>query len=225
MTAGPAAPPIISDRGVTVIGGGQVTRSDLALATTVAPLLVAADGGADRALELGRMPDWVIGDLDSVSDRGRAAVPPDRLLHVAEQDSTDFVKCLTRIKAPVVMAVGFAGLRLDHTLAALTALVAQDVGRVIMIASDDVIFAAPPSVTLPLMPGTRVSLYPMGPAGGTSSGLEWPIDDIDFAPGGRVGTSNRATGLVSLRIDGPMLVILPRECLGTVLTALSVPAG
>lgn len=225
MTAGPIAPPIVSERGVTVIGGGQVTRSDLALATTVAPLLVAADGGADRALELGRMPDWVIGDLDSVSDRGRAAVPPDRLLHVAEQDSTDFVKCLTRIKAPVVMAVGFAGLRLDHTLAALTALVAQDVGRVIMIASDDVIFAAPPRVTLPLMPGTRVSLYPMGPARGTSSGLEWPIDDIDFAPGGRVGTSNRATGLVSLRIQGKMLVILPRECLGTVLTALSVPAG
>ncbi|WP_108502256.1 thiamine diphosphokinase [Paracoccus indicus] len=225
MTAGPIAPPIISERGVTVIGGGQVTRSDLALATTVAPLLVAADGGADRALELGRMPDWVIGDLDSVSDRGRAAVPPDRLLHVAEQDSTDFVKCLTRIQAPVVMAVGFAGLRLDHTLAALTALVAQDVGRVIMIASDDVIFAAPPRVTLPLMPGTRVSLYPMGPARGTSSGLEWPIDDIDFAPGGRVGTSNRATGLVSLRIQGKMLVILPRECLGTVLTALSVPAG
>lgn len=225
MTAGPIAPPIISEKGVTVIGGGQVTRSDLALATTVAPLLVAADGGADRALELGRMPDWVIGDLDSVSDRGRAAVPPDRLLHVAEQDSTDFVKCLTRIKAPVVMAVGFAGLRLDHTLAALTALVAQDVGRVIMIASDDVIFAAPPRVTLPLMPGTRVSLYPMGPARGTSSGLEWPIDDIDFAPGGRVGTSNRATGLVSLRIQGKMLVILPRECLGTVLTALSVPAG
>lgn len=225
MTAGPIAPPIISERGVTVIGGGQVTRCDLALATTVAPLLVAADGGADRALELGRMPDWVIGDLDSVSDRGRSAVPPDRLLHVAEQDSTDFVKCLTRIKAPVVMAVGFAGLRLDHTLAALTALVAQDVGRVIMIASDDVIFAAPPRVTLPLMPGTRVSLYPMGPARGTSSGLEWPIDDIDFAPGGRVGTSNRATGLVSLRIQGKMLVILPRECLGTVLTALSVPAG
>lgn len=225
MTAGPIAPPIISERGVTVIGGGQVTRSDLALATTVAPLLVAADGGADRALELGRMPDWVIGDLDSVSNRGRAAVPPDRLLHVAEQDSTDFVKCLTRIRAPVVMAVGFAGLRLDHTLAALTALVAQDVGRVIMIASDDVIFAAPPRVTLPLMPGTRVSLYPMGPARGTSSGLEWPIDEIDFAPGGRVGTSNRATGLVSLRIQGKMLVILPRECLGTVLTALSVPAG
>ena len=225
MTADPVMRPITSDRGITVIGGGQVSDADLALAMTIAPVLVAADGGADRALELGRLPDWVIGDLDSISDRGRAAVPPDRLLHVAEQDSTDFVKCLTRIDAPIVMAVGFAGLRLDHTLAALTALVAQDVPRVIMIASDDVIFVAPPRVTLPLMPGTRVSLYPMGPARGTSSGLEWPIDGIDFAPGGRVGTSNRATGLVSLRIQGKMLVILPRKSLGTVLTALSVPAG
>ena len=225
MTADPVMRPITSDRGITVIGGGQVSDADLALAMTIAPVLVAADGGADRALELGRLPDWVIGDLDSISDRGRAAVPPDRLLHVAEQDSTDFVKCLTRIDAPIVMAVGFAGLRLDHTLAALTALVAQDVPRVIMIASDDVIFVAPPRVTLPLMPGTRVSLYPMGPARGTSSGLEWPIDGIDFAPGARVGTSNRATGLVSLRIQGKMLVILPRKSLGTVLTALSVPAG
>ena len=225
MTADPVMRPITSDRGITVIGGGQVSDADLALAMTIAPVLVAADGGADRALELGRQPDWVIGDLDSISDRGRAAVPPDRLLHVAEQDSTDFVKCLTRIDAPIVMAEGFAGLRLDHTLAALTALVAQDVPRVIMIASDDVIFVAPPRVTLPLMPGTRVSLYPMGPARGTSSGLEWPIDGIDFAPGARVGTSNRATGLVSLRIQGKMLVILPRKSLGTVLTALSVPAG
>lgn len=225
MTADPVMRPITTDRGITIIGGGQVSDADLALAMTIAPVLVAADGGADRALELGRQPDWVIGDLDSISDRGRAAVPPDRLLHVAEQDSTDFVKCLTRIDAPIVMAVGFAGLRLDHTLAALTALVAQDVPRVIMIASDDVIFVAPPRVTLPLMPGTRVSLYPMGPARGTSSGLEWPIDGIDFAPGARVGTSNRATGLVSLRIQGKMLVILPRKSLGTVLTALSVPAG
>ena len=79
----------------------------------------------------------------------------------------------------------------------------------------------PPRLTLPLMPGTRVSLYPMGPARGTSQGLEWPIDGILFAPGGRVGTSNRATGLVSLRMEGPMLVMLPRSCLGTVLTALA----
>jgi thiamine pyrophosphokinase len=97
--------------------------------------------------------------------------------------------------------------------------------RVIMIASNDVVFVAPPRLNLPLMPGTRVSLYPMGPARGTSSGLEWPIDNIEFTPDGRVGTSNRATGLVSLSVQGPMLLMLPRKCLGTILTALAIPTN
>ncbi|WP_022707312.1 thiamine diphosphokinase [Paracoccus zeaxanthinifaciens] len=211
---------IAHPEGVTVIGGGAVEGDDLAQALAVAPVLVAADGGADSALRLGRMPDAVIGDLDSVSDEARARIPPERIHHVAEQDSTDFTKCLRRIRAPLVMAVGFAGLRLDHNLAALTAMVAPDAPRVVMLAPDDVVLAAPARIALDLQAGTRVSLFPMGPATGRSSGLEWPIDGIDFAPAGRVGTSNRATGPVDLQIDGPMLIMLPRDCLRQVLAAL-----
>lgn len=207
-------------RGVTVIGGGAVASADLEDALAVAPLLVAADGGADRAHASGRAPDWVIGDLDSLSDAARARVPGGRLVEVTEQDSTDFAKCLERIDAPLIMAVGFAGLRLDHTLAALTALVQPGAPRVVMLASDDVILACPARIDLPLPAGTRVSLFPLGPARGTSRGLEWPIDGIEMAPGGRVGTSNRALGPVSLRIEGQMLLMLPRACLAGVLAAL-----
>lgn len=212
--------PVRDARGVTVIGGGEVAAADLEAALAIAPVLVAADGGADRALELGQPPDWVIGDLDSISDRARRLIPRERVIGVAEQDSTDFGKCLERIEAPLVVAVGFAGLRLDHTLAALSLLVRHGAPRVVMIAAEDVILACPPRLTLPLMPGTRVSLFPMGPARGTSQGLDWPIDGIDFAPGGRIGTSNRAGGLVTLRMEGPMLLMLPRDCLGTAITAL-----
>ncbi|WP_295047217.1 thiamine diphosphokinase [uncultured Paracoccus sp.] len=217
-------PLVISDRGVTVIGGGAVTPYDLQTALAVAPVLVAADGGADRALQLGQPPDWVIGDLDSISDGARRLIPAGRIHHVAEQDSTDFTKCLTRIAAPFVMAVGFAGLRLDHTLSVLTTMAATPRPLVIMLASDDVVFVAPPRLTLPLMPGTRVSLYPMGPSRGISTGLEWPIEGIEFAPGGRVGTSNRANGVVTLRIEGRMLLMLPRNTLASVMTALRLPA-
>jgi len=94
-----------------------------------------------------------------------------------------------------------------------------------MLSRDDVIFRAPSRTTLPLMPGTRVSLFPMGPARGVSTGLEWPIEGIEFDPAGRVGTSNMATGLVTLRIEGRMLVMLPRNALATVLTALRLPTG
>lgn len=219
------APLIIEDRGVTVVGGGAVSARDLALALSIAPVLVAADGGADRALDHGFRPDWVIGDLDSISDRARGLIPSPRLHHVAEQDSTDFAKCLSRIAAPFVAAVGFSGLRLDHTLAALTTMAAVARPPVILLASDDIAFLCPPRLTLPLMPGTRVSLFPMGPSRGSSSGLEWPIEGLEFAPAGRVGTSNRATGVVTLRIEGRMLVLLPRDCLTTVLRALRLPAA
>lgn len=217
-------PVVISDRGVTVIGGGATSPFDLQTALAVAPTLVAADGGADRALALGQPPDWVIGDLDSITVGARRLIPEGRIHHVAEQDSTDFTKCLTRIAAPFVMAVGFAGLRLDHTLSALTTMACTPRPFVIMLASDDVVFVAPPRLTLPLMPGTRVSLYPMGPARGISTGLEWPIEGIEFAPGGRVGTSNMAKGVVTLRIEGKMLLMLPRSTLASVMTALRLPA-
>lgn len=216
-------PLVISDRGVTVVGGGAVGPADLGMALSVAPVLVAADGGADRALALGHPPDWVIGDLDSISDAARRLIPAERVHHLTEQDSTDFTKCLTRIAAPFVIAVGFAGLRLDHTLAALTTMTTIARPPVILLASEDLVFMAPPRMTLPLMPGTRVSLYPMGPSRGVSTGLEWPIEGIEFSPGGRVGTSNMASGLVTLRIEGKVMVILPRDTLATVMTALRLP--
>lgn len=244
--------PIRHTQGVTVIGGGAVAAGDLRAALEIAPLLVAADGGADRARALGHAPDWLVGDLDSASSPARAALPSARILHVAEQDSTDFAKCLARIDAPLVMAVGFTGLRLDHTLAALTVLVGAgrcsvsrslvsgslgsgvpissgpvsgapvsgDGPAVVMLSSDDVIAACPPRLVLDLAPGMRVSLFPMGPARGRSTGLEWPLDGIALSPDGRVGTSNRATGPVGLWMEGPVLVMLPREALGALLAGL-----
>lgn len=215
-------PLVTTAGGVTLIGGGAVSVPDLRTALAVAPLLVAADGGADSALALGHMPQAVIGDMDSLSETSRAQIPAGRIHLISEQDSTDFTKCLTRIKARFVIAVGFAGRRLDHTLAALTAMATHQGTPVVMMAADDVVFLCPPHLHLPLKAGTRVSLFPMGPAQGTSIGLEWPIDGIDFAPAARVGTSNRANGPVSLTMRGPMLVLLPRDVLPAALTALGL---
>lgn len=206
--------------GVTLVGGGTVDPADLAEALALAPVLVAADGGADGALAAGHLPDAVIGDFDSLSDAARAAIPAERLHHIAEQDSTDFEKCLTRIAARFVLGVGFSGPRMDHALAALSAMVRVQAPPVILIGEGDVILRAPPLIDLPLAPGTRVSLFPMGPAQGRSSGLRWPIDGIAFAPDGRIGTSNIATGPVRIEMQGPMLLILPRDCLGLVLAAI-----
>ena len=211
---------IATGGGVTLAGGGAVGEGDWHEALKRAPILVAADGGADAALAAGHMPAAVIGDFDSITADARAAIPADRQHRITEQDSTDFEKCLSNIEARFVIAIGFSGSRLDHTLAVLSAMARPQRSPVLLLADADIVFAAPPHLSLPLQPGARVSLWPMGPVRGTSTGLRWPIDGIDFAPAGPIGTSNEATGPVTLSVAGPMLVLLPREHLGPALQAL-----
>ncbi|MFT4014980.1 MAG: thiamine diphosphokinase [Paracoccus sp. (in: a-proteobacteria)] len=211
---------LASREAVTLVGGGPFPPRHLGLALTLAPVLAAADGGADQAVRLGHVPQAVWGDFDSISDQARAAIPPQRLHPIAEQDSTDFQKCLSRIDAPLVLAVGFSGGRQDHFLAALSTL-ARGIGPpTILIADEDVITLCPPRIALDLPVGTRLSLFPMGPAQGRSTGLAWPIDGLPMAPDGRIGTSNRTTGPVRIAMQGPMLLILPRAQLAPLVAAL-----
>ena len=211
---------LASRQPVTLIGGAPLDPADLAQALALAPMVAAADGGADNALANGLMPQAVWGDFDSISPGARARIPPENLHPVTEQDSTDFEKCLSRIDAPLVIAVGFAGARHDHFLAALSTLSRRIGPPCILIAAEDVITLCPPEIALDLRPGTRLSLFPMGPASGYAQGLKWPIDGLDFAPDARIGTSNAATGPVLLQTEGPMLLILPRAHLGTLARAL-----
>ena len=55
------------------------------------------------------MPQAVIGDFDSLSDLGRAAIPATRQHVIPEQDTTDFDKALRSIRAPFVLGLGFSG--------------------------------------------------------------------------------------------------------------------
>lgn len=205
---------------ITLIGGGWVHDGDLEAALALAPRLVAADGGAGHAMAEGVLPEAVIGDMDSLSEGVRRALDPGALHEVREQDSTDFEKVLARVSAPLLIGVGFTGGRSDHELAALSALAARPARRCILIAREDIICACPPRLHLDLAPGTRVSLFPMAEVTGRSEGLEWPIEGLRFSPAGRIGTSNRATGPVTLEMGPGMLLILPRVLLPLLADAL-----
>jgi len=209
--------------GVTLLGGGEASAACVTQALTIAPCLVAADGGADRALALGLHPEAVLGDMDSISPAARAAIAPARLHRIDEQDSTDFDKCLTHVEAPFFLAVGFGGGRLDHTLSAMSVLARHPGRRLVWVGAEDVAFLAPPEVALDLVPGTRLSLFPMGRVRGRAEGLRWGLEGEDFNPAGRIGTSNEALGAVRLSLAGPMLVLLPRGCLHAALAGLGVP--
>lgn len=214
-----------SNAPVTLVGGGEATTGDVHKALMLGPTCVAADGGAALVLAAGQVPDAVIGDFDSLPADVADQVPAERLHHVAEQDSTDFAKCLMRIRAPLIVGVGFTGKRIDHQLAALNTLVTFGHQPCILVGAHEIIFHAPPRLALDLEPDDVVSLFPLQRVRGKSTGLEWPIDGIDFAPGGRVGTSNRANGSVTLQMAGPgMLVMVPGRFIQQVSQRLQQPA-
>jgi thiamine pyrophosphokinase len=210
---------VLSPGPIIVVGAGDVSAEDLETVRESGHPVVAADGGARRCLEAGVMPAAVIGDLDSFDGSG---IPAERIHRIAEQETTDFDKCLRSVTAPLVLAYGVSGPRLDHTLAVFTAIVQHSERRVVVVGAADLVFHVPPRLALDLAPGTRLSLFPMAPVTGRSEGLRWPIAGLDFAPAGRIGTSNEATGPVRLWFDGPgMLVITPRAALAQVSAALT----
>lgn len=211
-----------SSQGVTLVGAGAPRRQDIVEALNIAPTLVAADGGANFCVDAGLSPVAIIGDLDSFLGDEAPGLPETRLIRIEEQETTDFEKCLARIHAPHIIATGFTGGRVDHTMAVWSVLARRIGPPAIVIGPDDAVFAAPERLKLDLEPGTRLSLFPMTPVTGRSSGLEWPIEGLTLSPMGRLGTSNRATGTVRLEFDAPgCLVITPREVLAAALDGLT----
>lgn len=206
---------------VLLIGGGDLSAEQVAVARSFCSKIVAADSGADAALAHGVLPDAVIGDLDSLTEAARAAIPPASLHRIPEQDSTDFDKCLRNISAPLVVGVGFGGARLDHELAAFNTLVRRPERRCVLLGPVTLAFLAPPALNLALAPDTPVSLFPMGAVEGVSDGLAWPIAGLNFTPDGQIGTSNRATGDISVNFTAPkMLMLLPSQTVDLVVRAL-----
>jgi thiamine pyrophosphokinase len=214
---------IASARRVTLLGAGDVLPGALAQALARAPVLIAADGGGDRALAEGMIPERVIGDLDSLSTDGRARLA-DRLWHIPAQDDTDLDKALDRIAAPLILALGFTGGRLDHTLAAISALGRRPGLRAVLWGAEDLAFVLPPALELALPPGSRLSLWPVAPVRVASAGLVWPTDGLELAPLGRIGTSNAVAegGAVRLVPEAPGLVcMVPVRAVDAVLAGLS----
>lgn len=197
---------------VTLLGGGQVSAPDLTEALTIAPILVAVDGGLVTAQAAGLDPVAVIGDMDSAPPDALAQVHASRLHATSEQQTTDFDKALRAVDAPVTIGVGFCGGRVDHQLAAFHTLLVRADRPCILIAEHEVIVLAPPELKLEMAAGDVVSLFPLIRVAGRSKGLEWPIDGLAFDPAVFVGTSNRATGRVKLEMEAPgMLLIVPKH--------------
>ncbi len=207
---------------VTILGAGDFAESELRAAVELAPVLVCADGAANRALELGLEPDLVVGDLDSISTEARERFSVN-LVHMTDQDSTDFDKCLSIVAAPLIVCVGFTGFRLDHQLAALASLARFATHPALIMTPREVCFRVPASLGMPVPRRTTVSLFPFGRVSARSKGLKWPLDGLELHPSGTIGTSNVTTSSrLEIQVEhGNLLIMLPRSELEAVIQVLS----
>ena len=209
---------------ITLVGGAGIYKNDLIKCLTWAPKLIAADGGAEALKKFNRIPDYILGDLDSLKDSQQWEKLGAKIIRLQEQDTTDFEKCLYSIEAETIFGLGFVGKRVDHFLAVCSTIVKYHHKRIILIGTHDVIFHASRRFRIKLKPNTRVSLFPMKKIVGLNcSGLKWPISELTFDPMGRVGTSNMSTEEpldISLSDNG-MLIILPKNNLSEVVSSLN----
>lgn len=212
---------------VTLLGGGPVNMEQLQRVMRLAPYVVAADGGANYAHAHKIPVKHIVGDFDSLTNFQIWQDKGVNLVHLDEQDSTDFEKCLYTVEAGLYLCVGFLGRRLDHSLACLRSLVAYPKKSAVLIGDGDVTFRCPHDFQIEMKAGDPVSLFPLGEVAGLGShGLRWPIEGLNFTPSGQIGTSNEALGgRMRVEITGPMLMILPLKYLEAVSDLLAAPVG
>ena len=185
-------------------------------------LVVAADGGAHGAAQLGLSVDELVGDLDSIAaDRLASLRASDVSIETwpRDKDASDtelaLRAALRRRPGHVVILGALGGLRPDHALANVGLLGLTDLAAFDVVLLDDVsrvrLVRGPADVTLAGRVGDLVSLLPAG--GDVDSvrteGLAFPLADEPLPAGSTRGLSNVRTATTArIRVaSGRLLVI------------------
>ncbi len=184
---------------IVVVAGGHLPggpRLQLPDGATV----IAADGGVDRAVELGLHVDLAVGDFDSITPEGLAAVEAAGTRierHPTEKDATDLALALDaaiELRPKRIVVVGSSGGRLDHLLGSVLLLGhARYAGAEIDgFLGSTRIHIVHDARTIVGSPGELVSLVPLHGAAEniTTEGLVYPLSGERLDAGSTRGISN-----------------------------------
>jgi len=177
-------------------------------------LLVAADSGLALAEAAGLRPDWIIGDMDSLnsdslnSEQRLRSYPADRVIrHPADKDFTDTELALALLwdkGCTEAWIAGGGGGRIDHLFGIRDLFERERFPRRWLTAAEDIhciegetggsnASDSIAALTVTIAQGGVVSVFPLGggPWKTNSTGLKWPLDDVQWKRG-LYGLSNVA---------------------------------
>jgi thiamine pyrophosphokinase len=191
----------VSARVLGVLAGDLANADLVRLWAESADVVLAADGGADHLVAAGIRPDATVGDLDSISDRGRDASR--LLIGVEDQDHSDCDKLLQFAEESgfsSITLVAATGRRVDHMLGALFSAARSRMN--VSIAYDCLyarILRGP--VKREIEARGMFSLIPLTPCEDVClDGVSWPLLDARLEPQGLISLSNKALGHVRIEI-------------------------
>jgi thiamine pyrophosphokinase len=206
-----------------LVAGGDPQPGDVRWLND-ADLVVAVDGGAGWLASIGRRPDALVGDLDSVDPAlalrlEEAGVTVER--HPTEKDSSDSELALEYALRSgargVVMLGAIGGIRLDHELANVLLLTANwnDAGdvdlRLVRGGTCMRVLRSGSSLAIEAGNGSLVSLLPVGgdAEGVTTSGLRYPLRNEPLPLGSTRGLSNEVAGEpATVQLHRGMLLVI-----------------
>ena len=208
-----------SSRLIALLANGTPPRHAHAIRLfRTADVLICCDGAAAMARTLGREPDFVVGDGDSLSPTDRTALGA-RFIHVAEQETNDLAKAFRFAVGHFglpdgsrLVLLGATGRREDHALGNIFRLpgFAATVPEIQLVTDDGIFEIVRDARTFSCRPGDSVSVFAPTPNTKVSStGLQWPLDGVDLSPLW-AGTLNKTQGeSFTLRTSSPLLVYRP----------------
>jgi thiamine pyrophosphokinase len=146
--------------------------------------IICCDKAADKLLRYGKVPEKIIGDLDSLSESTRSLYR-DRLFKIEDQESNDLTKAVQYCVGQGYKAVsilGATGLREDHSLGNISLLLEYNNKIKARIVSDHGEFSLVESgAVLPSYPGEQVSIFSVDNQVRVSSeGLKYPLDRLQL---------------------------------------------
>lgn len=178
--------------------------------------ILAADGAANRLIEMGIIPDVVIGDLDSFDKvKYASALEGKELIHIADQNSNDFEKCLEYSIGKEwtnITLFGVAGGRLEHTIANWSVIKKYRERVNLLVFENDRYSIILPSGEYKLKTKLRetISLVPHCHCNIRTKGLKWNLADEMLSIGLREGHANIAEKEeITLQInEGEVMVVM-----------------
>ncbi len=213
-----------SKKTILLLDGEAPSRSLLEYVLREESFLVATDGAANSAKELGITPSLIIGDLDSLDPLTRHHFSLVPIVKVEDQSTNDFEKALLYLidnkQVEKLTILGLHGKRTDHFLTNLSVLLRfrdwfTDVMLFDAVQEHRLLTSSYSSVSIRRSIGSAVSIIPLPAADSVlTTGLLYPLNNERLAFGEREGLSNIVTSEegFSIKISGgSVLVSFPQR--------------